>query len=237
MDSFEGAQSAPISLHKYLYAHANPINNLDPSGNETTIGILVAGSIGGSLDSIYNSVVSVTGNTLKNTIIGVYSGASVGQIVILNLVDNAGGLIVGKLIGKLAQLRKLPGVAKGVGKVIRGNRWLRGSHGNAGPIPEQIAKKLASRKFANFDEFREAFWKEVAADSDLSKGFTPIDIARMKNGGAPSVDPSQALGARASYELHHAAPIQHGGEVYDVDNIIVVTPRYHKEVLEPAYHY
>jgi RHS repeat-associated protein len=32
MDSFEGAARRPASLHKYTYAHADPINNFDPSG-------------------------------------------------------------------------------------------------------------------------------------------------------------------------------------------------------------
>lgn len=32
MDSFEGSQSDPLSLHKYLYAHNNPVMMTDPSG-------------------------------------------------------------------------------------------------------------------------------------------------------------------------------------------------------------
>ncbi|MDX2211719.1 MAG: RHS repeat-associated core domain-containing protein [Oculatellaceae cyanobacterium bins.114] len=31
-DSFEGSLSEPLSLHKYFYAHNNPVNNIDPSG-------------------------------------------------------------------------------------------------------------------------------------------------------------------------------------------------------------
>lgn len=33
MDSFEGINSEPVSLHKYLYANANPANMIDPSGH------------------------------------------------------------------------------------------------------------------------------------------------------------------------------------------------------------
>lgn len=34
MDSFEGRNEDPLSLHKYLYAQADPVNIIDPSGNE-----------------------------------------------------------------------------------------------------------------------------------------------------------------------------------------------------------
>jgi RHS repeat-associated protein len=33
MDTFAGRMHEPQSLHKYMYAHANPVMNLDPSGN------------------------------------------------------------------------------------------------------------------------------------------------------------------------------------------------------------
>ena len=32
MDTFEGHQSDPLSLHKYTYADANPVNRIDPTG-------------------------------------------------------------------------------------------------------------------------------------------------------------------------------------------------------------
>jgi RHS repeat-associated protein len=179
MDTFEGNQSDPLSLHKYLYAHADPVNNIDPSGNESLIGISLAGTLGQGLHGKYDAGVSTVGNSLKNTIIGVYSGMSVGQIVALNFLDNAGGVILGKAIGSLSQLRRLPGVVKGVGKVVERGRWLRGSHGNAGHIPEQIAKQLAGRKFANFDEFRETFWRLVADDAELAANFSAQNVARI----------------------------------------------------------
>jgi hypothetical protein len=34
MDSFGGNDSDPLSLHKYLYCQASPINRIDPSGHE-----------------------------------------------------------------------------------------------------------------------------------------------------------------------------------------------------------
>jgi hypothetical protein len=32
MDTYEGDQEEPLSLHKYLYCHADPVNGCDPSG-------------------------------------------------------------------------------------------------------------------------------------------------------------------------------------------------------------
>ena len=37
MDSYEGSHSDPLSLHKYLYCHVNPVNVIDPSGHLTMI--------------------------------------------------------------------------------------------------------------------------------------------------------------------------------------------------------
>jgi len=47
----------------------------------------------------------------------------------------------------------------------------------------------------------------------------------------------QRLGDQKSYILHHLTPINKGGGVYDLDNLLITTPRYHREVLSPSYHY
>ena len=47
-DSFEGNADEPMSLHRYLYAHDDPVNNIDPSGNEIEA-VLTAISISGGL--------------------------------------------------------------------------------------------------------------------------------------------------------------------------------------------
>ena len=45
MDSYEGNNSDPLSLHKYLYCHADPVNGWDPTGHEDLASINMAGFI------------------------------------------------------------------------------------------------------------------------------------------------------------------------------------------------
>lgn len=45
MDTFEGTRGIPLSLHKYLYTNADPVNAIDPSGNLTLNEALIAGGI------------------------------------------------------------------------------------------------------------------------------------------------------------------------------------------------
>ncbi|WP_258953416.1 LamG-like jellyroll fold domain-containing protein [Lentzea californiensis] len=115
--------------------------------------------------------------------------------------------------------------------------WLRGSHGNAARIPGQVAKVLEGRSFDSFNDFRRAFWQAVAADASLAAPFGTRNLSRMADGNAPFVHASQQYGGQKRYVLHHLQPIQHEGGVYDLNNIIVATPRYHAEVLSPKYHY
>jgi hypothetical protein len=114
---------------------------------------------------------------------------------------------------------------------------LRGTHGNAGTIPGQVADALRGRTFNSFDEFRGAFWQAVAADPALAGQFGTANLQRMANGLSPIAPVSQQVGGLRSYVLHHKQPIHAGGAVYDLDNLLVVTPRIHKEILSPAFHF
>ncbi|WP_425102672.1 HNH endonuclease signature motif containing protein [Burkholderia ambifaria] len=73
----------------------------------------------------------------------------------------------------------------------------------------------------------------LISHSEISKS----NVSRMKNGMAPKASITQGMGKNTSYVLHHIEPIQHDGGVYDMDNLRIVTPRYHAEVLDPSYHY
>jgi RHS repeat-associated protein len=51
-DTYEGDREDPLSLHKYLYVRDDPVNRIDPSGNDDIADVLAVISIGGILDSI-----------------------------------------------------------------------------------------------------------------------------------------------------------------------------------------
>src|SRR5579859_3592771 len=51
MDSYEGTDTDPLSLHKYLYASATPIDRVDPSGNDDIAEVSAAEGIGEELDT------------------------------------------------------------------------------------------------------------------------------------------------------------------------------------------
>ena len=52
MDSYEGSIDDPVSLHKYLYANANPVSNSDPSGYNTVAELETTTGIQGVLNQI-----------------------------------------------------------------------------------------------------------------------------------------------------------------------------------------
>ncbi|MFJ2456875.1 S-type pyocin domain-containing protein, partial [Pseudomonas protegens] len=126
--------------------------------------------------------------------------------------------------------REDPGVATGVGQPVSGI-WLgAASQGEGAPIPSQIADQLRGREFKSWRAFREAFWKAVANDPVLSKQFDPGSLADMRNGRAAYARKSERVGGRIKIEIHHKKQIIDNGGVYDVDNLVAVTPKRHIQI-------
>jgi RHS repeat-associated protein len=63
MDSFEGSNQDPLSRHKYLYCHADPVNGTDPSGHfmEGIGGVLTTTAIQKGLRGMQAPTISVPG--------------------------------------------------------------------------------------------------------------------------------------------------------------------------------
>ena len=127
-------------------------------------------------------------------------------------------------------LRNLPGQVTGKGQKVSGAWLADANQGTGSPIPSQIADKLRGRTFSNFDSFRQAFWLEVSKDPELSQQFRQHNLGNIRNGKAPAPRISEQVGGKIKYDIHHIKPIVEGGEVYDVDNLGVVTPKRHIEI-------
>lgn len=67
LDTYEGRNGEPLTLHKYLYTHGNPVSNIDPSGNITLNQISVTLAI---LATISNIAVVSTAAIFGTTDIG-----------------------------------------------------------------------------------------------------------------------------------------------------------------------
>ncbi|AQL35733.1 S-type pyocin domain-containing protein [Pseudomonas syringae] len=123
--------------------------------------------------------------------------------------------------------RSIPGVASGYGEAVTAT-WLRGSTASQPtPIPSSIAEKLRGRPFTSFDKLREAIWLEVSKDPELSRQLGKASLREVSEKRAPYVPAEHQIGKRLKYEIHHNHWVKEGGAVYDLDNLIIMTPKDH----------
>ncbi|QXW47371.1 MULTISPECIES: S-type pyocin domain-containing protein [Pseudomonas syringae group] len=123
--------------------------------------------------------------------------------------------------------RSIPGVASGYGEPVTAT-WLRGSTASQpAPIPSSLAEKLRGRPFTSFDKLREAIWLEVSKDPELSRHLGELSRMEVSDKRAPIVRAADRVGKRVKYEIHHKHWIREGGAVYDLDNLVIMTPKDH----------
>ncbi len=93
LDPFFGNLRDPQSFHKYLFAHADPVNGIDPTGLEVTLGGLgVSMSIGGAIGGL-GSAAALHASGQQITLGGVAAKAAIGAIMApIALVSPAIGL-------------------------------------------------------------------------------------------------------------------------------------------------
>ncbi|WP_122265493.1 S-type pyocin domain-containing protein [Pseudomonas syringae] len=123
--------------------------------------------------------------------------------------------------------RSIPGVASGHGEAVTAT-WLRGpTASQPAPIPSSVAEKLSGRPFASFAKLREAIWLEVSKDPELSRHLGELSRIEVSDKRAPLVRAADRVGKRVKYEIHHKHWISEGGAVYDLDNLVIMTPKDH----------
>lgn len=132
--------------------------------------------------------------------------------------------------------RDLPGTATGYGKPVTGT-WLGESTSQHGsPIPAHIADQIRGQEFKSFGKFREAVWAAVSRDMDFKNQFKESNHLQMEDGKSPFARKADQVGGRIKFEMHHVTPIAKGGAVYDIDNIVIVTPKRHIQIHKEERH-
>ena len=102
MDSYQGSLYDPVSLHKYLYANANPVMYTDPSGYFSLAECSITTSIQSTLNSIHQ--INSLRNIMKwaNAMTTIYDTAMEIRHVILgeeSVADVIGALLKGVVVG------------------------------------------------------------------------------------------------------------------------------------------
>jgi hypothetical protein len=127
------------------------------------------------------------------------------------------------------ELRNSPGITTQNNKIDVNQNKLMYQSGNIGVIPQEIKDRLNNRTFNNFNELRSALWEEVG-NSKYATEFGKSGQTLMKNGMAPYSNSGK-------YVIHHKQPIAKGGGVYDLDNLIILSPEMHKIIIDSKYHF
>ena len=92
MDSYEGQNNDPLTLHKYLYCHGNPVDGIDPSGNfEGLGGAMASMAINSALVSMAIGAPFRAIHAAQQLQAGVGMGTVVGETLLGVLTDGAIG--------------------------------------------------------------------------------------------------------------------------------------------------
>ena len=113
-DSYAGSISDPVSLHKYLYANANPVTYSDPSGYKSVAEMAVVGAAIGALSGI---IVPNGISIIQNLVTTGEFKSDISPIQ--NLTNMLNGIIFGILFGICASVFITLGIIAGVAVSIK----------------------------------------------------------------------------------------------------------------------
>ncbi|MBY0589532.1 RHS repeat-associated core domain-containing protein [bacterium] len=164
MDPFAGVQGDPQSLHKYLYAHANPVMNVDPSGE--SIAGLAERVIGAYSFGLFAAADAFAGGQYDQ-IVGAYQG---GLII---------GFLAGPAIGRALAAGGTIGTATATGLVGLGAYGAYESFAN-GRYAQGLFRGASALAFAGLYT-----GQQVAAS--LERGLAELNpLEWFAGGGLPS---------------------------------------------------
>jgi len=227
-DTSEGDQKDPLSLHKYLYCRADPVNRIDPSGcDDISLGsVLTAGAIGasfGAVGSVAGSLAMGQAVTVNSVVQGIIIGAVLGPGALVPsaaLGLGVGGVLVGGSYLPIftdpnaTTIQKISAITIFLTSVYGADQGLKYSHlatQTQSLVPESYmnpklivdmrnAPAGSSENAAGFPRNRVWFWNEMLRDNiDL---FSPNNRGLIAGGRSPIVDQQwiQHFPQHAAYE-------------------------------------
>ena len=106
MDTYGGTVFDPVSLHKYLYANANPVTYVDPSGNMSLPELSACMTIGEMLEEsasfiLFHEIMGAITGFIFGTVDALLGGKGLGEALVAGLEGAAWGIIFGALISTL----------------------------------------------------------------------------------------------------------------------------------------
>lgn len=181
MDTWMGRNQDPITLHKYLYANADPIRYMDPSGNSPVISIsvqfnvqavLTTASLASSGISIYSSATDADGFTAKD--------AGFAAIIALS------GPAAGKLIGILGRTQAAKTICSNVCGLLNKAKIIGPAIKYRGAGSIRFTQNSIGRRLSNGDSVDDLI-EGLRSGAIKPKDLPPIRIFR-KDGQVYSLD-------------------------------------------------
>ncbi len=83
MDTYPGSIFDPVSLHKYLYANADPVMNVDPSGYMTSSDLAISSVMSDAAEGVSDISTLLAINTLKALRITLFTTLFTAPLVML----------------------------------------------------------------------------------------------------------------------------------------------------------
>lgn len=161
MDPLAGVRSEPMTLHRYLYANANPVNFSDPSGlfSGGFSGLAVSMAIGGIINGILAAIFSnhspdtkaFWGDVGKGVLIGALT-APVGGLFAKVLAPLA-RLTIRPLLSLLGNMQRIVLTGRGpVGRMlVQISRFLFNTNVKYPPVNSTFLGRTLQRLFPNVE--------------------------------------------------------------------------------------
>ena len=103
-DTYEGQITEPLTLHKYLYAHSNPVSGTDPSGLYTTVETSAANSIRNFLTEVY---IDGTSKFINSLLSGEDPASETLTDIGFSLILPVVGMVAPSFFGGAKKIKKL----------------------------------------------------------------------------------------------------------------------------------